>query len=111
LGRYEPARLGAVHIEQSGLVATHSGKVVLAEIAVSVGDVVHIKGHNRGYRSDSITLRITRVRSELLSCYNNAWIWLEGNRIEQDGREGPWVQVLARVCGLVTQEANRSPCI
>ncbi|MBN1172703.1 MAG: hypothetical protein JXA67_11065 [Micromonosporaceae bacterium] len=77
-------------------------------LPVGVGDVVFIPAYHRGYRPEAITLRLTRIRDDLPSCYDGAWIWVEGHRIEDDGREGPWVQVFARVAALVPRQPPAS---
>lgn len=64
------------------------------------GDIVHVAQQDRGYRAESITVRLTRIRDELARYYNDNWVWLEGYIVGPDGRDGPWTQVLARVATL-----------
>jgi hypothetical protein len=73
------------------------------------GDVVHVAPQNRAYRREPITVKLTRIREELIRYYDNKWVWLEGYRIEPDGKVGPWTQVLARIASLPAGTISKPP--
>lgn len=78
----------------------------MTEMPFGVGDVVYVPAFHRGYRPEEITLRVTRIRDDLPVIYDNAWQWVEGYQLEDDGRDGPWVQVLARLRCLTVVESR-----
>lgn len=74
---------------------------------IEPGDVVRLSAEDRLYEREPVTLRVTRVRHDLLACYGGEWIWLHGYAVDDDGREGGWVRLLARVSALVGQGSRR----
>jgi hypothetical protein len=72
----------------------------VTRLDVGPGDVVHIAGEDRRYRPDPVTMTVTRVRDDLMGCYDNIWVWIEGYQVLSDRTDGPWIQVLARVTSL-----------
>lgn len=73
---------------------------------IKPGDVVRLEAHDRLYAQEPVTLRVTRIRDDLMSCYDGEWVWLQGHEVGPDGRDGGWTRVLARVAALPMKKAS-----
>jgi len=80
---------------------------VVTIVDVEPGDVVRLAAEDRLYEREPVTLRVTRVRHDLLACYGGEWVWLNGFEVDADGREGSWLRILARVAALTGQAGRR----
>ncbi len=78
---------------------------VTPQVAVSPGDVVHLRERDYQHPTGPLRLRIARVRLDLSIWYDGQWVWLEGIEIRADGQAGPHRQVLVRVAALPQPEA------
>jgi hypothetical protein len=56
-------------------------------MAVRPGDVLKIPEALYFYGSGDVTLRVTKVRRELLAAYRNEWVWIHGHEVLWDGSE------------------------
>ncbi len=78
---------------------------VTPRVAISPGDVVHLRERDYQYSDAPLRLRVIRVRLDLSTWYDGQWVWLEGVEIRADDQAGPLRQVLARVAALPQLEA------
>lgn len=79
---------------------------VMSIVDVDEGDVIRLGAEDRLYEREPITLRVTRIRHDLLACYGGEWIWLHGYALDDDDRERGWVRLLARVSALAGQSSR-----
>ena len=76
------------------------GPTVVNANELRPGDVIHVAAEHSRYREEPVTLRVTRIRDDLLRYYDGEWLWLEGYQVRPDGADGQWLQILARVGAL-----------
>jgi hypothetical protein len=54
---------------------------------VEPGEIVTVPEWAYKYGTGSLTLRVTRVRRDLLDFYGGEWVWLQGHERLWDGSE------------------------
>jgi hypothetical protein len=75
-------------------------KPVAPRVAVKPGDTVHLAEADYKYGRGGITLRITRIGSNISQWYDGTWVWLEGIPVRWDDTDGDPRSLLARVSAL-----------
>jgi len=73
---------------------------------IEPGDILRLRAEDRLYTHEPVTLRVTRVRHELMACYDGEWVWIHGYAVDDDGRDGTVTRVLARVAALPVRKAS-----
>jgi hypothetical protein len=56
-------------------------------MALKPGDVIEVPEHAYKYGVGVLKLRITRIRRELLACYEGKEVWIHGHVIHWNGEE------------------------
>jgi hypothetical protein len=77
-----------------------TSKPVARRVPVHPGDLVRLGEADYRYGRGDLTMRITRIRTDISQWPDREWIWLEGIPIRWDGSEDQTRTVLARASAL-----------
>jgi hypothetical protein len=67
-----------------------------------VSRIVRLTPADCQFRSEPLTLRITRVRVDISRWYAGDWVWLEGDALDDAGHAIERTQALVAVAALAT---------
>jgi hypothetical protein len=68
-----------------------------------VGHLMRIPAGRCRYRDSGLALLVQRVRLDISQWYGGAWVWLEGDEVDDSGYSLGWTQALVHVSACVTE--------
>jgi hypothetical protein len=69
-------------------------------VSLEPGDVITLPEYAYKYGTGPLTLRVTRVRRDLIALYDGEWVWVNGHAIYGPSMESEERSVLVLIAAL-----------